>query len=282
MKYQKIMINAGFSCPNRDGRVSYGGCTYCRTDSFNPSYCQGSIREQLEAGKRFFAGKYPEMRYLAYFQAYSNTYAPLEVLKTRYEEALSVEDVVGLVIATRPDCISTETLCYLQELNLRTRVKLELGIESLYDKTLLRINRGHNATTAIEAVNRCAEAGLMVGVHIILGLPGESREEMLREADMLNDLPIRSIKIHQLQILRDTQMAEEWTQHREDFLELTLEEYVTLAADFVQRLKPEIKVERYASSAPAPLLLSPRWGVKPGEVERRIVEMRRKLASEAK
>jgi len=260
------MINAGFTCPNRDGKVGNGGCTFCRTESFCPQYCHGSITEQLKAGKKFFEGKYPDMKYLAYFQPFSNTYAPVELLRERYEEALRDPDVVGLLIATRPDCLPDDVISYLKELAQKTFVSIELGVESLYDKTLQRINRGHNAQTSIEAIRRCHEAGLEVGIHLIIGLPGETIEEILDEATIINGLPISSIKLHQLQIIEGTKMAEDWRNNREDFLDFTAETYAVCVAEFLKRLNPSIRVDRVASSAPSALLIHPRWGKKPQEI----------------
>lgn len=273
MKRQRIMIDGGFTCPNRDGSVGRGGCTFCRPDSFTPDYCRtsGSIAEQIKAGKQFFAGKYPEMRYTAYFQAYSGTYAPLDVLRSRYKEALSQPDVVGLTVATRPDCISTEAIALLKELQEEGyEVSMEVGVESLYDRTLQRINRGHTAQQSIDAIRRLDEAGISVGAHLIIGLPGETEDDILAEADMLSALPISMLKLHQLLILHGTSMARDWEEHRSDFLELSLDAYVSLVSAFVKRLREDIVIERYASSAPPHQLISPRWGAKPAEVERRI------------
>lgn len=275
-KVQKIMIDAGFTCPNRDGSRGWGGCTFCRNDSFNPSYCKGSIKEQIESGKRFFAGKYPEMKFLAYFQAFSNTYAPLGILKSRYEEALNAENVIGLVIGTRPDCIDEMLLAYLKELQADGKeIIIELGVESFYNRTLQRINRGHDSECSRKAIIQCANAGLVVGIHMIFGLPGETKNEILHETEIINELPINRLKIHQLQILKETPMAIEWEMHRSDFLSLNVEQYAQLVADFVHNLRPDIEVERFASSAPSELVIAPRWGLKPYEVQR-IIE--KKLA----
>lgn len=267
------MIDGGFTCPNRDGSVGRGGCTFCRPDSFTPDYCRtaGSITAQIEAGKRFFAGKYPDMRYTAYFQAYSGTYAPLDVLRSRYREALSQPDVVGLTVATRPDCISAEAISLLKELQDEGyEVSVEVGVESLYDRTLQRINRGHTAQQSIDAIRHLDKAGISVGAHLIIGLPGETEDDILAEADMLSALPISMLKLHQLLILHDTPMARDWEENRNDFLELSLDAYVHLVSAFTERLRVDIAIERYASSAPPHQLISPRWGVKPAEVERRI------------
>ena len=276
MKLQKIMLDGGFTCPNRDGRVARGGCTFCLCESFNPQYCREhrSITRQMEAGKEFFRGKYPDMKYLAYFQAYTSTYAPMEELRHKYDEALAVPDVVGLVVATRPDCIDTDVLELLTSIRRRGySVRLELGCESFYDRTLERVNRGHTSACAMEAIRMCHRYGIPVPVHLMLGLPGESREDILREADIINSLPVSSLKLHQLQILRGTRMAMEWERSPGDFLSFSLHSYARLVADFVRRLRPGIRIERYASSAPAGLLLAPRFGVKPSVVERCVKEL---------
>lgn len=273
VKLQKIMLDGGFSCPNRDGRVGQGGCTFCLCESFNPEYCRrhSTITEQIEAGKKFFEGKYQRMQYLAYFQAYSSTYAPLEVLRRRYDEALAVEDVVGLVVATRPDCIDDDVLALLVSIRERGySVAIELGCESFHDRTLARVNRGHTSRQSEDAIRLCHKYGLPVTVHLMFGLPGEGRDDILAEADILNALPVASLKIHQLQILRGTRMAREWEERKEDFLSFTLDTYAQLVADFVQRLRSDIRIERFASSAPKDMLISPRFGVKQSEVEARI------------
>lgn len=275
-KLQKIMLDGGFTCPNRDGRVGQGGCTFCLCESFNPEYCRKhiTITEQLEAGKDFFRGKYPRMKYLAYFQAYTSTYAPLDVLQKRYEEALAVKDVVGLVVATRPDCVSHEVLDLL--LGIRDRgysVAIELGCETFYNLTLQRVNRGHSAEESFEAIRLCHKYGIPVTVHLMFGLPGESVEDMLAQTEILNALPVERIKLHQLQILRGTRMALEWEGKRQDFVEFTLDSYTHLVAEFVKRLRNDIKIERFASSAPRGLLLAPCFGVKQAVVESRIREL---------
>lgn len=272
MKVQRIMIDAGFTCPNRDGSVGIGGCTFCRNDSFTPRYCdrKKSITDQIAEGKTFFEGKYPEMKYVAYFQSFSNTYGSLELLKSRYEEALAVEDVVGLVIGTRPDCISEELLDYLSQLNNSTDLLIEYGVESCYDRTLNRINRGHDFACAEKAIKATVEIGIKVGAHIIFGLPGETRDDILAEADILNSLPINILKIHQLQILKDTLMEKEWREHPSDFIDFTADEYARLVAEFITHLKPEIELERFASSAPQEMVVHPHWGLKPQALELKI------------
>ena len=210
------------------------------------------------------------MKYLAYFQPFSNTYASVQTLRDRYEEALNDPDVVGLVIATRPDCLPDDVISYLEELSRKTFLTLELGVETFYDKTLKRINRCHDAQSSIDAINRCSEAGLTIGIHLIIGLPGETAEDILNEIDIINDLPVLYLKLHQLQILKGTKMAEDWNVNRGDFLEFTAEAYARFVASFISKLKPTIKVERVASSAPSDLLLYPRWGKKPQEIRQMI------------
>lgn len=264
-KIQKLSINAGFTCPNRDGTVGWGGCTYCNNQSFNPDYCETSesVTEQLERGKEFFARKYPSMRYLAYFQAYTSTYGKVEHLISLYEEALKVKDIVGLVIGTRPDCMPPTLLSYLSELAKRTFVMVEYGVESCLDRTLLRINRGHDFSCAAEAIRKTRDAGIYVGVHLILGLPGESHEDIMSQAELLNNLPLDTLKLHQLQIIKGTKMAKEYAEHPEDFsLYKTSEEYADLVCDFIIRLRPDITLERFTSSSPKSLLIAPDWGMK--------------------
>ena len=255
---QKLSIDAGFCCPNRDGTLNTGGCTFCNNDAFNPSYCQPekSITQQLDEGIEFHEWRYRKAgRYLAYFQAYSNTYAPLEVLKERYEEALRHEGVVGLVIGTRPDCVDEAKLDYIATLAQRHYVAVEYGIESCYDKTLARIHRGHDYACTVRAVEATAERGIHCGGHLILGLPGETREEMLAEAEMLSALPLESVKLHQLQILHGSLMAQEWakgeaTAENGWLPPFGLEEYIGLVCDFVERLRPDMVVERFAGEVP--------------------------------
>ena len=263
-KVQKISIHAGFTCPNRDGSKGTGGCTYCNNQTFNPEYCKPEfgIRRQLEDGISFFARKYPQMRYLAYFQAYTNTYGELEQLKAMYEEALSVDGVVGLVIGTRPDCMPPALLDYIEELSHKTFVMVEYGIESANDDTLLRINRGHDFATAIDAIRRTHERGILVGGHLILGLPGEDHDELMRQAEAIATLPLDMVKLHQLQLIRGTRMAREYEERPEDFHLYTVDEYIDLAIDYIERLPSTIVIERFISQSPRTLLIAPDWGMK--------------------
>ena len=277
-KAQKIAINAGFTCPNRDGSKGRGGCTYCNNQTFNPGYCQTdkSVDDQLAEGVRFFSRKYPEMRYLAYFQAYTSTYGEQERLERLYEEALSYPGVVGLVIGTRPDCMPDRLLDYLARLSEQVLVLVEYGVESTLDRTLRRINRGHDFAEAEEAIRRTAARGIAVGAHLILGLPGESRDEILGHADRLSDLPLTTLKLHQLQLIRHTRMALEFERQPEDFHLFTVDEYIDLAIDFIERLDPAIALERFVSQSPKELLIAPDWGLKNYEftarVNRRLAE----------
>lgn len=263
-KVQKISINAGFTCPNRDGSVGYGGCTYCNNQTFNPAYChtEKSVSQQLEEGKLFFARKYPEMKYLAYFQAYTNTYGRLEELKRKYEEALTVEGVVGLVIGTRPDCMPDSLLDYLEELSKRTFLLVEYGIESTNDDTLKRINRGHTFAVSEDAIRKTAVRGIPVGGHIILGLPGEEKEMLIEQAGVLSKLPLTTLKLHQLQLIKGTRMAAEYEKAPTNFHLYTADEYIDLVIDYIEHLRPDMVLERFVSQSPKELLIAPDWGLK--------------------
>ena len=280
-KVQKISINAGFTCPNRDGTKGYGGCTYCNNQTFNPEYChtEKTVTTQLAEGKQFFAHKYPEMKYLAYFQAYTNTYGELELLKRKYEEALAVDDVVGLVIGTRPDCMPDDLLHYLEALNRHTFVLVEYGIESTYDDTLLRINRGHTYADTIDAVQRTAACGLLTGGHVILGLPGEDVPRIVNQARLLSQLPLTTLKLHQLQLIRGTRMAQEYAQHPHDFLMPDVDRYIDLVVEYIEHLRPDLVLERFVSQSPADLLIAPQWGLKNHEFNHRLQKRMKELGA---
>lgn len=261
-KVQKISLNAGFTCPNRDGTVGTGGCTFCNNQTFNPDYCQShkSVTEQLEEGKVFFARKYLDMRYLAYFQAYTNTHASVDHCIALYEEALRVEGVVGLVIGTRPDCMPDSLLDYLEALSRRTFLVVEYGVESANDHTLSHINRGHTFATSCEAIRRTAQRGIMVGAHVILGLPGEDHAELMRQARLMAQLPLTTLKLHQLQIIRGTALAREY--EAAPWSMPTVEQYIDLVLDYISLLPPTLVLERFVSSSPRSLLIAPDWGLK--------------------
>ena len=262
VKVQKLSVDAGFTCPNRDGRVGRGGCTFCNNRAFVPAYGVGlrNVTEQLEAGKRFFARKYPDMKYLAYFQAFTGTYGRVEDLVALYEEALRVADVVGLVIGTRPDCMPDALLDYLEELNRRTFLIVEYGVESANDETLRRVNRGHTFADSERAIRLTAERGIRVGAHVILGLPGEGRDELMRQARLIAELPLTTLKLHQLQIIRDTQMEKEW--QVAPWPLPSVDEYIELVLDYISLLPPTLVLERFVSSSPKELLVAPQWGLK--------------------
>ncbi|MBO4827022.1 MAG: TIGR01212 family radical SAM protein [Prevotella sp.] len=261
-RVQKLAVDAGFSCPNRDGRLSTGGCSYCDNRTFNPAYCDRrlTVSEQLEQGKRFFARKYPDMRYLAYFQAFTNTYDSLPKLQQLYDEALAVPGVVGLVIGTRPDCISDALLDYLEQLSRRTFLIVEYGVESANDNTLRRINRGHDFACSRDAIARTHSRGILTCAHIILGLPGEDAEESLRQAPLISALDIDILKIHQLQVIRGTRLADEYL--RQPFHLYTVDEYIDLVVKYISLLRQDIVLERFVSQSPDNLLIAPRWGLK--------------------
>lgn len=261
-KVQKISIDAGFSCPNRDGSKGHGGCTFCDNQTFNPSYCdpKDNIKTQLERGKLFFSRKYPDMKYLAYFQAYSNTYAPVDVLKQRYEEALAVDGVVGLVIGTRPDCVNDETLDYLAELSQRTFLLVEYGIESTNNNVLQRINRHHTFECGRDAVVKSHERGIMTGAHFILGLPGEKKDEWEKQVHKVSKMPIDVLKLHQLQVVRNTPLAQQYIE--QPFALYSLDEYISTIANYLEHLRPSIVVDRFVSQSPKGMVLAPQWGIK--------------------
>jgi uncharacterized protein len=276
-RVQKVSIDAGFTCPNRDGSAGLGGCTYCNNNAFNPSYCQPvkSVSEQIEEGIEFHKWRYNQaVSYLAYFQAYSNTYAPLEKLKKLYEEALSYPDVVGLIIGTRPDCIDEDKLEYLKELSYRCYLAVEYGIESCYNKTLKRINRGHSFEDAVWAVERTASIGINTGAHFIFGLPGETHEEMLNQVEIISRLPIRTAKFHQLQILKGTAMEKEFQNNPDDFELFTWEEYLDFFIRFIERLNPAIVVERFTGEAPPRFLSVEGWSKKRNDQIVKLIEKR--------
>lgn len=261
-KVQKISVNAGMTCPNRDGTLGTGGCTFCNNQTFNPAYCrtEKSVTQQLEEGKQFFARKYPAMKYLAYFQAYTNTYAELGRLVSLYEEALRVPDVVGLVIGTRPDCMPDNLLDYLEELNRRTFLIVEYGVESANDETLLRINRGHTFRQSCEAIRRTVERGIRVGAHVILGFPWEPFDELMRQAEEIGRLPLTTLKLHQLQIIRGTQLAREYAE--QPWAVPTAEEYIDLVLHYISRLPYGLVMERFVSQSPPEMVIAPQWGLK--------------------
>lgn len=277
-RVQKVSIDAGFTCPNRDGTKGKGGCTYCNNKTFKPTYCNlsNSITSQIDQGVKFFAKKYQAMKFLAYFQAYTNTWAPLDDLKRLYEEALQHPKVVGLVISTRPDAVSEALLDYLAELSKKMYVMVEFGVESHLDQTLGQINRGHTFADSVWALEQTARRAINNCAHLILGLPGETRTNWLEQARVISKLPVKNLKLHQLQIHRGTLLEKQFTENPGQFTLYSANEYVELVVDYLELLNPDIIVERFISQAPGELLLAPRWGLKNFEfvakVEKRLAE----------
>jgi len=271
-RVQKISLDIGFSCPNRDGSKGFGGCTYCNNDTFNPDYCEPekSIQQQLEQGIEFFARKGKNNKYLAYFQAYTNTYSDFESLKKMYDEALSVPKVVGLVIGTRPDCISDEVIDYLSFLSKKYFISLEFGVESTNEKTLLAVNRCHTFEDTKNTFEKCKNKGVHLGAHIILGLPGETKEDLLNHAFEISKLPIDTLKIHQLQIVKNSIMAVQFKRNPENFNLFTVENYIKFISEFITLIRPDIIIERFISETPSDLLIAPKWGLKNFEMVAKI------------
>lgn len=253
-RVQKVAVNAGFTCPNRDGFVGVGGCTFCLNEAFTPSYCTTtkSVAQQIEEGIEFHRSRYARAtKYLAYFQSFSNTYKPVEQLEDIYNQALTHADVMGLVIGTRPDCVDEQKLDMIASIAARGyHITIEYGIESVYNETLKAINRGHDFATAAKAVKMTAERGLHCGAHFIVGLPGENRQMILDSVQKINTLPLQSVKFHQLQLFKDTAMAEQYEANAADFSFFTLAEYIDLFVDMLELMRPDIYIERFAGEAP--------------------------------
>ncbi len=277
-RVQKVSIDAGFTCPNRDGTKSRGGCSYCNNKTFKPSYCnlENSVSNQVQQGIRFFEQKYNAMRFLAYFQAYTSTWAPLEDLKLLYEEALQNPKIAGLVISTRPDAVSEELLDYLAALSKKVYVMVEFGLESHLDLSLQNMNRGHTFAESVWALEQTSRRNINTCAHLILGLPGESYTDWLDQARVISGLPVKNLKLHQLQIHKGTLMEKQYQKTPQKFHLFSAEEYVELIVDYLELLNPEIIVERFISQAPPEMLIAPIWGLKNFEfmakVEKRLNE----------
>jgi radical SAM protein (TIGR01212 family) len=275
-RVQKITIDAGFTCPNRDGSLGRGGCTFCNNRAFNPSYNhpEKSVRDQILQGMEFHRKRYRKAsRYLAYFQAYSNTYADLDKLHALYEEALKVPGIIGIVVGTRPDCVDPQKLDFFQELSKRCYVVIEYGIESVFDRTLLRVNRGHDVDSTYQAIKETAERGIHVGGHLIIGLPGEKREDFLETARTISQWPLSSVKFHQLQLIKGTAMAREYQENPGDFMEFSMESYLLLMMEMLEQLNPAMVVERIAGEVSPGMGLREGWGVRYDAVLRAFEEM---------
>ncbi len=261
-RVQKISLNTGFTCPNRDGTKGLGGCTYCNNSTFSPDYCKPAktVSQQLEEGILFFSKKYQAQKYFAYFQSYTNTYASIDLLKEMYLEAVNYPNVIGLIIGTRPDCINSDIVEMLSEISKIYFVSLEFGVESTLNRTLKLINRCHTFEETKAAYGMAQNKGFHLGAHMILNLPGESIEEMLNHAKELSKLPISTLKLHQLQIVKHTVMAFQYKENPEMFNLLNADQYIDLAAEFVTLLRPDIIIERFISESPKHLLIAPQWG----------------------
>lgn len=272
-KVQKISINAGNSCPNRDGSIGTGGCIYCDNRSFTPSYCMenDSVATQIAKGKKFFSRKYPEMKYLAYFQSFTNTYASTEHLKELYQAALESDDVIGIIIGTRPDCLPDDTISLLEEINSRSKVFIELGAETSFDDTLRIINRNHTWLQTIDAAERCHGAGLSCGLHLIEGLPGESPDMMMETVRKVCSLPVESIKFHHLQVIRGTRLHQ-WYE-KGDFIPqfITPDEYLGHCMKILDIVPRHIAIERFLASSPPEMVVAPKWGIKNYEFTNRLL-----------
>ncbi|MDE7440691.1 MAG: TIGR01212 family radical SAM protein [Muribaculaceae bacterium] len=268
IKVQKISVNAGFSCPNRDGTIGRGGCIYCDNTTFTPSYCFGeeSVKLQIEAGKRFFARKYPDMKYLAYFQSYTNTFSRngsgVDALEALYREALGEEDVIGLVIGSRPDCFPDDVVEMLGRLNREYPVFVELGAESSHDATLRLINRGHTWQQTCDAVKRLSKEGIRTGLHLICGLPGETEEMMLSTIGRACELPIDSLKLHHLQVISATPLHRAMERDEIKVKPFAKEEYLELCVKIIGRIPRTIAIERFLASSPPEKVIAPKWGIK--------------------
>lgn len=269
-RVQKVVVHAGFTCPNRDGSKGYGGCIYCNNDTFKPPYCKAemSIAEQVEEGINFLSKRYGVDKYMVYFQPFSNTYASLEKLQNLYLEALNHPQVVGLAIGTRPDCIDEEKIDFLEQLAKQYYITVEYGLESPYDSTLQWINRQHDFQNWVEAVQNTADRGIEICTHIILGLPPESNQEMIQTARILSEYPIQSVKIHHLHVVQNTRLAGKY--HQDPFHLFSLPEYIDLVVDFLQHLKPDIMLQRLVGETQPHLLIGPQWGIRADAVQRRI------------
>lgn len=262
-RVQKVSIDAGFTCPNRDGLLARGGCSYCNNDAFNPSYCNQakSVHQQINEGIGFHKTRYRRaLKYLAYLQTYSNTYAPVSELEKIYNDALGHPGVIGLIIGTRPDCIDDEKLDLIARLAEKSYVMVEYGIESVNNKTLESINRGHTYQQTREAVINTASKGIRTGAHLIFGLPGESREEMMESVKEISGLPLTTIKFHQLQIVKNTRMANDYLKDPSQFRLFALDEYIDFIIRYIERLNPSFIIERFTGEVPPRFLTTPPWG----------------------
>jgi radical SAM protein (TIGR01212 family) len=276
-RVQKVSIDAGFTCPNRDGSKGTGGCTFCNNDAFNPSYCKSDkpVKQQISEGIQFHKTRYKTAdRYLAYFQAFSNTYNSLDKLIEIYNQALDMEKIAGLVVGTRPDCIDEDKLKYFKELSEKYYVIVEYGIESCNNDTLRKINRGHTYEETADAIIKTASMGIRTGGHMIFGLPGESEAEMLNSSEIISKLPLNNIKFHQLQIIKNTPVADEYRQNPGDFHKFTFNEYLDFIIRYLEYLNPSFVVERIAGETPPRYNDGEKWGLRYDQI---LVELEKRM-----
>ena len=283
LKVYKVSLDAGFTCPNRDGKKGFGGCMYCVNESFSPNAGRPiSIGEQMRRGMEFMRSRYKAEKFIAYFQAFTNTYADVETLRRCYEEALRFPDVVGLSIGTRPDCVPDDVLDLIWGYASRCHVWVEYGLQSMHDATLDFINRGHHYGDFVDAVRRTRERGINVCAHVILGLPGESREDMMETARGVSSLGVEGIKLHHLYVARHTPLETLYRLGKIDVL--SQDEYIELAADFLERISPDRTIQRLVGDVTSDMLVAPKWPVSKEVVLRGITEelVRRKSCQGAK
>lgn len=266
----KVNVDAGFTCPNRDGTVGISGCIYCNNDSFRPSSCRPTltVSEQVRNGIAYVKKRYKSEKFLVYFQPYTNTYAPVDELERLYKEALSDPSVIGLAIGTRPDAVDTEKIALIQSLAEKYFILVEYGMQSMYDKSLEFINRGHDYNTFLKALEMTRNRGIFIGTHIIVGFPTETREEMMSMSDELSNLPLEFLKIHQLQVIKDTPL--EVMYKNNPFHVFGYDEYLDFVTDFIERLSPRIVIQRLFATAPDSILIAPHWGKSRQEILRDI------------
>jgi radical SAM protein (TIGR01212 family) len=255
----KVSVDAGFSCPNRDGTISTTGCIYCNNDSFRPTSCKPflALSEQIRNGIIHIRKRYKAEKFIVYFQPYTNTYAPVAELERLYKEALSESSVIGLAIGTRPDCVDEEKIMLFKELAKKYFILLEYGMQSIYDKTLEFINRGHNYSTFLKALDMTKDRGIFIGAHVIVGFPTESKEEMLSMADKVSHIPIDFLKVHHLQVIKDTPL--EIMYRGKPFHLFDYKGYIDFITEFIGRLSPRIVLQRLFATAPDSILIAPRW-----------------------
>jgi radical SAM protein (TIGR01212 family) len=270
MTVYKVNVDAGFTCPNRDGTLGTSGCIYCNNDSFRPASCKPtlSLSEQISNGIAHIKKRYKAGRFLVYFQPYTNTYAPVDELERLYTGALEDPSVIGLAIGTRPDAVDKEKIALLESLSKKHFILVEYGMQSIYDKTLEFINRGHDFSTFLNALDMTKDRGIYIGAHIIVGFPTETREETLLMADEISAMPVEFLKIHQLQVIKDTPL--EILYRENPFHVFGYEEYIEFVTDFLERLSPEIVIQRLFATAPDSILVAPQWGKNRQEILRDI------------